>query len=68
MAIALSEKGMFGSAIQMYRKAIDLQPNYPEAYNNLANALGEKGIVDSAIEMYRKAIDPQPNFPNARNN
>ena len=32
-------------AIDTYRRAIELQPNFPDAYCNLANALKEKGKV-----------------------
>lgn len=43
-------------AIDMYRKAIDLQPNFPDAYCNLANALKEKGLVSEAEAAYNKAL------------
>lgn len=33
-------------AIDTYRRAIELQPNFPDAYCNLANALKEKGQVN----------------------
>ena len=36
-------------AIDTYRRAIELQPNFPDAYCNLANALKEKGKVRSYI-------------------
>lgn len=32
-------------AIDTYKRAIELQPNFPDAYCNLANALKEKGKV-----------------------
>lgn len=34
-------------AIDTYKRAIELQPNFPDAYCNLANALKEKGKVHS---------------------
>ena len=36
---------MIDLAIDTYRRAIELQPNFPDAYCNLANALKEKGKV-----------------------
>lgn len=36
-------------AIDTYRRAIELQPNFPDAYCNLANALKEKGQVRANI-------------------
>lgn len=32
-------------AIDTYRRAIELQPHFPDAYCNLANALKEQGSV-----------------------
>jgi len=34
-------------AIDTYKRAIELQPNFPDAYCNLANALKEKGLVSA---------------------
>ena len=34
-------------AIDTYRRAIELQPHFPDAYCNLANALKEQGKVGS---------------------
>lgn len=34
-------------AIDTYKRAIELQPNFPDAYCNLANALKEKGKVST---------------------
>ena len=38
-------------AIDTYRRAIELQPNFPDAYCNLANALKEKGQVSVCVCM-----------------
>ena len=55
-------------AIQMYKRAIELQPNYPDAYCNLANALKEKGHVDRAEECYGHALSLQPSHADSLNN
>jgi len=34
-------------AIDTYRRAIELQPHFPDAYCNLANALKEQGLAVS---------------------
>jgi tetratricopeptide (TPR) repeat protein len=34
-------------AIDTYRKAIELEPHFPDAYCNLANALKEQGFPHS---------------------
>ena len=43
-------------AIDTYRRAIELQPNFPDAYCNLANALKEKGLVQESEECYNTAL------------
>lgn len=43
-------------AIDTYRRAIDLQPNFPDAYCNLANALKEKGLGTESEECYNTAL------------
>ena len=43
-------------AIDTYRRAIELQPNFPDAYCNLANALKEKGLVSESEDCYNTAL------------
>ena len=45
LACVYYEQGLIDLAIDTYRRAIELQPNFPDAYCNLANALKEKGQV-----------------------
>lgn len=45
LACVYYEQGLIDLAIDTYRRAIELQPNFPDAYCNLANALKEKGEV-----------------------
>ena len=46
-----------------YRKAIELKPDYPEAYDNLGVVLEKK--LDEAVAAYRKAIELKPDDPEA---
>ena len=55
-------------AIDAYRQAIELQPNFPDAYCNLANALKEKGQVKDAEECYDTALALCPNHADSLNN
>lgn len=48
LACVYYEQGLIDLAIDTYRRAIELQPNFPDAYCNLANALKEKGEVSVA--------------------
>ena len=46
-------------AIENYRKAVELNPNLSEGFNNLGSALAAEGKFDQAIENYRKAPSNQ---------
>jgi tetratricopeptide (TPR) repeat protein len=55
-------------AIEYYQKAIDLNPNYAMAYNNMGNAYYGQENYKEAIRCYQKAIDLNPNYATAYNN
>jgi Flp pilus assembly protein TadD len=48
--------------------AIQINPNYAEAQNNLGHALAAEGRLDEAIENYRQAIQINPNYAAALDN
>ena len=43
LACVYYEQGLVDLAVDTYKRAIELQPHFPDAYCNLANALKEKG-------------------------
>jgi len=45
-----------------------LEPNFPDAYNNLGNAYRELGKLDESIKCYRTALALKPDHPHAYNN
>ncbi len=51
-----------------YTKAIELNPNFVEAYNNRGAAYGDLRDYRQAIENYDKAIELNPNCVEAYNN
>lgn len=53
-------EGDLDSAIVCYSAAINLKPDYAEAYFNRGNAYEEKGEIDLAIEDYKTAIQLNP--------
>ena len=61
-------KGDYDQAIKDYDKAIELKPNYSDAYYNRGIAYDNKGNYDQAIKDYNKAIELNPNHTNAYNN
>jgi tetratricopeptide (TPR) repeat protein len=52
----------------LLHKAIQIQPNYAIAYNNLGNVLKELGEHQKAISSYEKAIQINPNYADAHYN
>ena len=53
MGNALKDQGKLEEAIEAYKKALSLKPDYAEAYSNMGNALKDQGKLDEAIEAYK---------------
>ena len=68
LAAILGMQGRFNELIDLLRKTIELEPNYPDAHNNLGNALKKKGDLAAAITSYNTALQLQPNYPDAHYN
>ena len=51
----------YDSAINYFEKAIQLNPNFSEAYNNLGNTKKRVGKIDEAIFCFEKAIQLKEN-------
>ena len=62
------QKGQVDDAAVHYQKALQINPNSPEALTNLGLALVRKGRVDDAVTQYQKALQINPNSPEAHNN
>ena len=60
--------GQFGAAIDSYRQALKIKPDFAEAYNNMGIAQQDKGDINGAITSYKQAIRLQPSYANAYNN
>jgi tetratricopeptide (TPR) repeat protein len=65
---AYRAKGDYDRAIADYDQAIQLQPDYAEAYNNRGVAYRNKGDYDRAIASFDQAIQLQPDLAEAYNN
>ena len=52
----------YEAAIDAYKKALEVNPNYHIAYDNLGNAYLGKGSYDNALVAYRKALEIKPNY------
>jgi len=56
----LNDLGREGEAAEQWRKATELAPKNPAAWNNLANYHGHNGPISKAFEYYEKAIELSP--------
>ena len=56
MGNAIVEQGKLEEAIEAYKKAISITPDYAEAYSNMGNAFKDQGRLEEAIFAFKKAI------------
>jgi tetratricopeptide (TPR) repeat protein len=60
--------GKLDAAIEAYKKALLINPNYVDAHYNMGNALRDYGKHDEAITAYENALNLQPGHIDAYNN
>ncbi|HZZ58280.1 MAG TPA: tetratricopeptide repeat protein [Opitutaceae bacterium] len=65
---ALRAAGDLGGAIAAYNAALERQPEFPEAANNLGNCLRSAWRLDEAEGAFRRALAARPEFPEAWSN
>jgi tetratricopeptide (TPR) repeat protein len=63
--VELEVRGDVDAAIKEYQKVIELRPNVPQAYSNLAVAQKKKGQLDAAIATLNKALEIKPDYADA---
>jgi tetratricopeptide (TPR) repeat protein len=64
----LYSEGKYLESIGAAQTALHLQPDYPEAYNNIGAAYAAMRLWDPAIQADRQAVRLQPGLQLARNN
>ena len=57
-----ARRGKYEKAVEEFKKAIELKPDYGDAYHNLANVYHQIGKDDLALENYQKALELNPNL------
>lgn len=60
--------GNLSDAMHCYSEAVEINPNYAEAHNNLANTLKMFNRYTEALTHYQKAVSLKPNFYEAMMN
>ena len=62
------EAGRYKYAVECYRKAIEIDPKYANAYNDMGVALDDLGRKEEAVASYKKAIEIDPKYAMTYNN
>ena len=66
--INVAQRGLWREAIYRWEKAVELDPTYAAAFNNLAVAYEHEGQLDKARKAYEKALEIDPNNAQIRQN
>ena len=67
-ALALQTLGDMEGAVAGYRRALVLNPDDPDTYNNMGNALAALNKPENAVAAFRRALALQPGNATAHNN
>lgn len=63
----LKRAGDVAAAIENYKRAIELHPDFPTAYRMLGYAYFQTNQLDAAIAAYEKAVELSPDYVDAHN-
>jgi Flp pilus assembly protein TadD len=66
--INVAQRGLWREAIYRWEKAVELDPTYSSAFNDLAIAYEHEGQLDKARKAYEKALELDPNNAEIRQN
>jgi Tfp pilus assembly protein PilF len=59
--ISVAQRGLWREAIYRWERAVEIDPTYAAAQNNLAIAYEHEGELEKARAAYEKAITLEPN-------
>jgi len=66
--INVAQRGLWREAIYRWEKAVELDPSYAAAFNDLAIAYEHEGQLDKARKAYEKAVELEPNNAEIKQN
>jgi len=66
--IDVAQKGLWREAIYRWERAVEIDPTYGAALNNLAVAYEHEGQLEKARQTYEKALAVEPNNVQIRQN
>jgi type IV pilus assembly protein PilF len=66
--IDVAQRGLWREAIYRWERAVQIDPAYAAAYNDLAVAYEHEGQLEKARKAYEKALELEPNNAQIRQN
>src|SRR6187431_1456319 len=66
--INVAQRGLWREAIYRWEKAVEIDPSYAAAHNDLAIAYEHEGQLDKARKAYEKAVELEPNNAEIKQN
>ena len=68
LGIALAAPGRSGEAIEHFKRAVEIKPDYAEAHNNFGLLLAERHRYAEATGHFQIALELEPDYADAHNN
>lgn len=65
LALALAKNGDYDGAANGFRKAIELNPKFVDAYVNWGELMEQRGNHEEAIALWQKAVELSPDYAKA---
>lgn len=66
--IAVAQNGLWREALYRFQRAVEIDPSYAAAYNNLAVAYEHEGSLEQAGKAYERANELEPKNDMIRQN
>jgi type IV pilus assembly protein PilF len=66
--INVAQRGLWREAIYRWERAVEIDPTYAAAFNDLAVAYEHEGQLEKARQAYEKALALEPNNPQIKQN
>ena len=66
--IEVAQRGLWREAIYRWERAVELDPTYAAAFNDLAIAYEHEGEFEKARRAYERALELEPNNTQIRQN
>jgi Tfp pilus assembly protein PilF len=66
--IEVAARGLWREAIYRWERAVEIDPSYAEAFNNLGVAYEHEGDLEKARQAYEKAVKLSPSQATIRQN